>query len=63
MRYTMTIEQTRRIQVSFNAPDDQSALKKAENTLQTTPEDEFDKGDTEYSYRLIDEDEKVLVEY
>lgn len=63
MRYTMTIEQTRRIQVSFNAPDDQSALKKAENTLQTTPENEFNKVDTEYNYRLIDEDEKVLVEY
>lgn len=64
MQYTMTIEQVRRIKVSFDAPDNESALQNADLQMETMNDARFETAcDKEYNYCLQDPDGEFIKEY
>lgn len=64
MRYCITMEQTRRIAVYFDIPNDEDAEEKAAQISRDTPSDEFSSGDEERDYALVNMDtQKTLLDW
>ena len=64
MRYCVTIEETRRIAIYFEAENDSEAEKKADKIASNITDDELTSGDIEQDYALVNEENgKTLIDW
>lgn len=64
MRYCVTIEETRRVAVYFEAENDSEAEKKADKIASNITDDELASGDIEQDYALVNEENgKTLIDW
>ena len=61
MNYCLTMEQTRRIAVWFDANSDEEAEKKAQEIYHNTPSEDFEAGDDERDCALSNQDTNTMV--
>ena len=61
MNYCLTMEQTRRIAVWFDADSDVEAEKKAREIYHNTPSKDFEAGDDERDCALFNRDTNTMV--
>ena len=61
MNYCLTMEQTRRIAVWFDADSDEEAEKKAREIYHNTPSKDFEEGDDERDRALSNRDTNTMV--
>lgn len=64
MEYCVTIEETRRIAIWFEAENDSEAEKKATNIASNITDEELASGDIEQDYALVNEENgKILIDW
>ena len=64
MRYCVTIEETRRVAIYFEAENDSEAEKKADKIASNITDDELTSGDIEQDYALVNEENgKTLIDW
>ena len=61
MKYCVTIEQTRRFSMCFDASNDEAAEKIAHQINQKAADNEFTAGDEERDYTLFNEDTQTTL--
>ena len=64
MRYCVTIEETRRVAIYFEAENDSEAEKKADKIASNITDDELASGDIEQDHTLVNvENDKTLIDW
>ena len=64
MRYCVTIEETRRVAIYFEAENDSEAEKKADKIASNITDNELASGDIEQDYALVNEENgKTLIDW
>ena len=64
MRYCVTIEETRRVAVYFEAENDSEAEKKADKIASNITDNELASGDIEQDHTLVNvENDKTLIDW
>ena len=63
MLYEMTLEKTVRVCIKIEAEDDKEAEKKASEIYQSSDDTIFSSGDVEKDYILIDEYDRIIVDW
>ena len=64
MRYCVTIEETRRVAIYFEAENDSEAEKKADKIASNITDNELASGDIEQDYTLVNEENgKTLIDW
>ena len=64
MRYCVTIEETRRVAIYFEAENDSGAEKKADKIASNITDNELASGDIEQDYALVNEEnDKTLIDW
>ena len=64
MRYCVTIEETRRIAICFEAENDSEAEKKADKIASNITDNELASGDIEQDHTLVNvENDKTLIDW
>ena len=63
MIYSITMERTQRVAVTFTADSDDEALEKAAELIRTSTPADFEGGDEEHDYALCDDAGNLLVDW
>ena len=64
MKYCVTIEETRRVAIYFEAENDSEAEKKADKIASNITDNELASGDIEQDYTLVNEENgKTLIDW
>ena len=64
MKYCVTIEETRRVAIYFEAENDSEAEKKADKIASNITDDELASGDIEQDHTLVNvENDKTLIDW
>lgn len=64
MRYCVTIEETRRVAIYFEAENDSEAEKKADKIASNITDNELASGDIEQDHTLVNvENDKTLIDW
>ena len=63
MIYSITMERTQRVAVTFTADNDDQAIEKAAELNRTAAPTDFEGGDEEHDYALCDDAGNLLVDW